>query len=254
MANQVNTFVDNSALVNQYNRELNEVDGQLPKGDDGSASSQAAADSFGNFETFLTLLTVQLQNQDPLDPMDGTAFTEQLATFSQLEQTIASNKYLEKLTAATDYGAQTLAISYISKDALAPGETITSPPEDGSTLFSYTIDGVASGAVVEIVDDQGTVVRTMEGGKSFGANDVLWDGKDDAGQDVASGFFKVFVSAVDTSGDSLATNTYTYGRVQAVEAEGEDVNIILADGRQVDLKSILLVREGEDLTDTNDNS
>ena len=59
---------------------------------------------------FLSLLTAQVQNQDPLEPLDATAFTEQLATFSALEQQVQSNKLLEGilgvLSAATgDEGA-----------------------------------------------------------------------------------------------------------------------------------------------------
>lgn len=44
---------------------------------------------------FLSLLTAQVQNQDPLEPLDATAFTEQLATFSSLEQQVQSNRLLQ---------------------------------------------------------------------------------------------------------------------------------------------------------------
>nr|WP_321439784.1 flagellar hook capping FlgD N-terminal domain-containing protein [uncultured Hyphomonas sp.] len=47
------------------------------------------------FNSFIKLLTAQIRNQDPLSPMDSTQFVDQLATFSTLEQQVASNTHLE---------------------------------------------------------------------------------------------------------------------------------------------------------------
>jgi len=63
-----------------------------------SGSGDVALKSLAsNFDTFLQLLTTQLQNQDPLSPMDSTEFTNQLVLFSQLEQQINQSKKLEQL-------------------------------------------------------------------------------------------------------------------------------------------------------------
>ena len=51
----------------------------------------------GNFSTFLTLLTTQLQNQDPMNPMDSNQFTQQLVEFSQVEQQINTNDNLKTI-------------------------------------------------------------------------------------------------------------------------------------------------------------
>ena len=51
-----------------------------------SALAGQASSIAGNFETFLSLLTTQLQNQDPLDPLDTNQFTQQLVEFSGVEQ------------------------------------------------------------------------------------------------------------------------------------------------------------------------
>src|SRR5579863_6146055 len=64
----------------------------------GSSSSGTSALSFtSNFNTFLTLLTTQLQNQDPLSPMDTNTFTQQLVSFSEVEQQINTNNNLQSL-------------------------------------------------------------------------------------------------------------------------------------------------------------
>ena len=61
------------------------------------STSNAAAGLTQNFNTFLTLLTTQLQNQDPLSPMDTNQFTQQLVSFSQVEQQIDTNNNLQPL-------------------------------------------------------------------------------------------------------------------------------------------------------------
>ena len=67
-----------------------------------SGSSQAGLtgeDSLANESTFLTLLVTQLKNQNPMNPMDGTAFVTQLAQFSDLEQNVAMRQDLDTLAA-----------------------------------------------------------------------------------------------------------------------------------------------------------
>jgi flagellar basal-body rod modification protein FlgD len=65
-----------------------------------AATSQASLSD--NFDTFLTILTAQIQNQDPLEPMDSNQFTEQLVQFSGVEQQIRVNSQLETLIKATN--------------------------------------------------------------------------------------------------------------------------------------------------------
>jgi len=64
-----------------------------------SAASATGTDSLANESTFLTLLVTQLKNQNPMNPMDGTAFVTQLAQFSDLEQNVAMRTDLDTLAA-----------------------------------------------------------------------------------------------------------------------------------------------------------
>src|SRR5580692_10550111 len=87
-----------------------------------AASTAAAATTAstqqltGNFDTFLQLLTTQLQNQDPLNPMDSNQFTQQLVEFSQVEQQINTNTNLQSLISLTGANAGAGAVSYLGKD------------------------------------------------------------------------------------------------------------------------------------------
>ena len=74
----------------------------VPPSSSSATSNAASATSLAkNFDTFLTILTAQIQNQDPLEPLDSTQFTEQLVQFSGVEQQIRTNQSMETLIAAT---------------------------------------------------------------------------------------------------------------------------------------------------------
>ena len=100
-----------------------------------AASAQKTLSS--NFDTFLTLLTTQLQNQDPLQPMDSNQFTQQLVQFSQVEQQINSNKNLESLIALTKSQTATNAVPYLGKTlTLTDG---TAAVIGGQAQWTYTV-------------------------------------------------------------------------------------------------------------------
>ncbi|NBB48629.1 flagellar hook assembly protein FlgD [Rhizobium sp. CRIBSB] len=110
-----------------------------------STSSQAAAKASLDYDSFLTLLIAQMKNQDPTDPMDATEQVAQLATFSQVEQSIQMNSNLETLITGN---ALTNASSYI-------GKTITSADEKTSGVI----------ASVRVYSD--TMVATTTEGKDI---------------------------------------------------------------------------------------
>src|SRR5690242_8555320 len=83
---------------------------------DPTATQSAAAKTLaGNFDTFLTLLTTQLQNQDPLNPMDSNQFTQQLVEFSQVEQQINTNDNLKTLISLGQSRSAADAVGYLGK-------------------------------------------------------------------------------------------------------------------------------------------
>ena len=62
-----------------------------------ATSISSGVDGLANEQTFLKLFVAQLQNQDPLNPQDGTQFVAQLATFSQLEQSLQMRQDLDAI-------------------------------------------------------------------------------------------------------------------------------------------------------------
>src|SRR5579871_859848 len=85
-----------------------------------TAGSQQLA---GNFDTFLQLLTTQLQNQNPLDPLDTNQFTQQLVQFAGVEQQLKTNDSLSTLVSMQQTAQATQALEFVGKTAVVSGNT-----------------------------------------------------------------------------------------------------------------------------------
>src|ERR1051326_8816483 len=79
----------------------------------------------GNFNSFLTLLTTQLQNQNPLDPLDTNQFTQQLVQFAGVEQQLKTNDSLSQLVTRQQTTQATQALGFVGKTALVDGSMAT---------------------------------------------------------------------------------------------------------------------------------
>lgn len=207
----------------------------------GSLTSGATGASTVDFNTFLTLLVTQLKNQDPLNPMDGTEFTSQIAEFSALEQQINTNNYLSQLVEQRDYGQQNLAVSYLGKVVLAPGETMAMAEDGGGAEFGYVLEETAAKVEVSIYDEDGQLVRTVNGDTDEGNHIVTWDGKDEDGNDAAAGTYTVRVRAYDAEDTVLSSTVLTYGEVASVLNSDGEANLIMTDGRNIALEDVLAV-------------
>ncbi len=112
----------------------------------GKTASTAKANSI-DYNAFLQLLVAQLQNQDPTQPMDSTAYMSQLASFSQVEQQVASNAKLESL----------LAASALQSANLALGRTVTSA--DGSVSGKVTsVEITSDGPLAQLSNGQSLLI------------------------------------------------------------------------------------------------
>lgn len=211
----------------------------------GALTSLAAGNSAlntVNFDTFLKLLVTQLRNQDPLNPLEGTEFTGQIAQFSSLEQQINSNNYLKEILAQRDFGEQTLANSYLGKEVLGPGNLFIKT--GNSTSIGYELSKAAANTSIEIIDNQtGAVVRTAKGETAKGKHLYNWDGKTDAGIAATGDTFTLRLKATDADGKTLPSQGYTFGRVKSIFSDGTEVALQMSDGRAITVSSVMGVRE-----------
>ena len=180
------------------------------------ASAQSANDMSQVQDQFLTLLVTQLQNQDPLNPMDNAQVTSQMAQLSTVNGINQLNTTLLALSGQMDVSQSMQASSLIGKHVLVPGDKIKMG--DG-VATPYGIDLVSDATKVTstILDAAGKVVRTIEHGpQPVSIMSLEWDGKDDTGLPLANGAYTVQVSASDANGAPVAANTLTHGVVNSI--------------------------------------
>ena len=105
------------------------VSGTTPASSSSSSSSAAATNALassqiaGNFQSFLTLLTTQLQNQNPLSPLDTNQFTQQLVEFAGVQQQLNTNDSLATLVSLQQTAQSTQALGFVGQTVVVNGST-----------------------------------------------------------------------------------------------------------------------------------
>ncbi len=172
----------------------------------------------GNYETFLRLLTTQLQNQDPLEPLDATKFTEQLVSYSQVEQQIATNTSLNSLISLTKSAAGANAVNYLGKTALTAGPV--SSLSGGQASWRYALPRDAASIQFNVTEPNGRVVRSMTGDASVGIHDFVWDGRNASGTQLPDGPYGLTVVARLADGTNVPASISGAGLVREIDMSG----------------------------------
>jgi len=180
-----------------------------------ASASSAGTKLASNFETFLTLLTTQLKNQDPTAPMDSNQFTQQLVQFSQVEQQIETNTNLASLLAQGQAQTAAYATSYLGKVVSVTNGMASL--EEGEANWNYTLEAAAGETGLTITDMQGKVVFTGTGAKTAGTHDFTWDGKDNNGNALPDGAYKLTVTAASADGTKVNTSVASAGLVGQID-------------------------------------
>jgi len=170
-----------------------------------------------NFNTFLTLLTTQLQNQDPLSPMDTNQFTQQLVSFSQVEQQINTNSNLQQLIQLQGAGESIAALPLVGQNI--EYNSATAPLSNGQANFVYDLPSASTSTALTVVDSDGRVVYTQPGETDAGSHAFNWNGKTNAGVQLPDGNYTLKIQAADANGSAVTPSIASIGSVQAVGVE-----------------------------------
>lgn len=205
-----------------------------------SAAGKSNTKLAETFDTFLGLLTAQLKNQDPLDPLDSSQFTEQLVMFSGAEQQIASNQNLETLIDLFQSGNTSSAVNYLGNTITAEGdEAVLS---NGSAGWRYDLAGNSTQTTITIENSAGNNVFTGPGQTVKGEHEFAWDGKNTQGLPQPDGLYKMTITAKDINGQTVASTTTLQGVVSGVEALDDGV-VLSVNGVKIPLANILAVKQ-----------
>jgi len=172
-------------------------------------------------DDFMTLLLVQLQHQDPTEPMDSAEILTQTSQLASLEAAENTNKALEELAASLGSSQQFSTISAIGKTADLGSNAISYEEGSVSSFEVYFPESIANGNL-EILDNEGNIVSTMDlEANPSGVYQFDWDGTLSNGSTASSGVYYVTASYNDESGTAQTTRMGAYP-IESVRFEGSD--------------------------------
>lgn len=210
------------------NAALNQA-GAAATGTTGASSGTEAAGAkiAETFDQFLMMLTTQLQNQDPLSPMDTTEFTNQLVGFTQVEQQIATNKNLEELIGMQPGAGVTSALGYIGLEVEADGSALWF---DGTpATVDYDLPSEVAAARVDLLDATGRPVYSEQVPARAGEGRITWDGRMIDGRTAGEGVYEIRVVAIDEAGEPVDAATRIRGTVTGVESTDGAPTLMIGD-------------------------
>ncbi|MBF0480280.1 MAG: flagellar hook assembly protein FlgD [Desulfovibrionaceae bacterium] len=218
----------------------------LGKAEQSAAANAASAKAAATNGTlgqndFLKLLVTQLQQQDPLNPMDDQAYVAELAQFSSLEQLTNINTGITTMTTSINSQGQVNAVGMIGKDVTAAGNSIL---KSGSTItpISYTLPSAATSVQANILDSTGNVVKTVNiGAQNAGTYKISWDGTDSGGNTVSDGTYTFTLAAQGAGGTALNVTPQISGTVTGVQSSNGTYLLNLSNGQQVSMLGVTSV-------------
>ncbi|MBW6488383.1 FlgD immunoglobulin-like domain containing protein [Sulfurimonas sp.] len=161
-------------------------------------------------DDFMKLLLVELQHQDPTEPMDSEKILSQTSQLATLEASENTNKALSDLAASLGNSQQFSTIAAIGKTADIGSNALVLDEGSDTTFEIYFPDDIERGNV-EILDVNGNILKTLDVGTNpKGVYQFTWDGTDSSGNAVNSGIYYSTASYTNPNGDALTTRVGAY--------------------------------------------
>src|ERR1700689_4705767 len=202
-----------------------------------ASSSQQLA---GNLDTFLQLLTTQLQNQDPLSPMDTTQFTEQLVSFAGVEQQIDMNTNLQTLISMQQSSESLQALQLVGANVTINSNTETlSNATSTPATWGFSSPSPATGAVT-ITSSTGQVAYTGSTSLSAGSQTYTWNGQGNNGVSWPAGNYTL---SITPTGQAVTVSTQVQGTISSVNVS-QNPPTVMVGGQSYPISSIQSINSG----------
>jgi flagellar basal-body rod modification protein FlgD len=191
----------------------------------------------GNFDTFLQLLTTQLQNQDPLDPLDTNQFTQQLVEFASVEQQVNMNTNLQTLISLQQTTEATSALQFLGSTVTATGNTATLSNATGSPA-TWSLNAAAPAtANITITNSSGQTAFTGTTTLNAGTQTFSWSGQGNSSVIWPDGNYTMTISATGANGQPVTVSTQVQGVVTGVNLS-QNPPLLTVGGQNIALSQI----------------
>ena len=195
---------------------INSIDNNVLNAVNGvTAQNKGSAEELRS--NFMTLLIAQLQNQDPMKPMENAEMTSQLAQINTVNGIDSLNDTLKNINTQIEAGQNLQATALIGKGVMVPGDRVLVGEESVTTPFGIELDSPASDVRVSIVDGAGQLIRRSElGAMQAGSETFVWDGLTENGETAPVGAYRLSVDALSEDGDPVTAQSLNYALVTGI--------------------------------------
>ena len=191
-----------------------------------------------DFETFLKMLTVQMQNQDPLNPVDSSDYATQLATFSGVEQQVQTNDLLRALSGQLGTGGLSQLAGWVGMQARA---AMPAYFDGGSITVVPNVERGADEAQLVVRDASGAEVQRL--GIRVDDGPLQWSGAGVDGTMLPAGNYSFETVSIASGAVVAETASEVYATVTEVQVSGGVNTLVLAGGGTIPASSVTAVRE-----------
>lgn len=189
-------------------------------GTSGATRKSAAAGAREASDRFLKLLVTQMQNQDPLNPMDNAQVTTQMAQISTVSGIEELNRTVETLNGQFVQMHALQGATLVGRDVTVEGARLI-PGDDGGLRGSFALSASADTVDVEVLNAAGKVIDTIRlGAQGAGRVDFEWD---PATAEPAA----TFRVAARAGAAAVAATPLTTDRVEAVSSGPDGLTLEL---------------------------
>jgi flagellar basal-body rod modification protein FlgD len=219
--------------------------GTAATGATGTSSSATGTSAQNLSDTFLKLLVAQMNNQDPLNPVDNSQVTSQMAQISTVTGINSLNSTVTQLVSQLQQSQAVQSTQLAGHTVLVPGNSLTlatTSASGSSSLAAYggfSLAQAADSVSVAVKDSSGATVRTINlGALGAGVQDFSWDGQTDSGSQAAAGSYSYSVTA-NAGGKSVGATAYSAQQVVGVAPQSNgSLQFLLSNGSQIGFSSI----------------
>lgn len=210
----------------------------------GTPNANGASNALNaNFDMFLKLLTTQMQNQDPLDPMETSEYTQQLVQYSSVEQSIQQTSTLKDILASLSTQDLAQSANFLGTHAMFDSATAgmsASTPADWSWEASRPVETLSA----TITNASGQVVdtRVLDAAR---VGNFRWDGSLANGRTAPDGSYTLALTARSADGTNVPVAIRSKGLIDQVETVGGVVRLGI-NGADFGVSDLIRVRSRAD--------